>query len=47
LRYQSCEHPEFEDSLASKFIEAIISNAIPDLEGYDTAQWAIYDKVSA
>ena len=47
LRYQSCEHPEFENSLASKFIEAIISNAIPDLDGYDTAQWAIYDKVSA
>ena len=47
LRYQSCEHPQFEDSLASKFIEAIIADAIPRLEGYDTAQWAIYDKVSA
>lgn len=47
LRYQSCEHPEFENSLADKFIEAIIADAIPRLEGYDTAQWAIYDKVSA
>ena len=47
LRYQSCEHPAFEDSLASKFIEAIIADAIPRLEGYDSAEWAIYDKVSA
>jgi len=27
--------------------EAIIADAIPRLEGYDTAQWAIYDEVSA
>lgn len=47
LRYQSCEHPAFEDSLASKFIEAIIADAIPRLEGYDSAAWAIYDKVTA
>jgi hypothetical protein len=47
LRYQSCEHPDFEDSLASKFIEAIIADAIPRLEGYDSAQWAIYDEVTA
>ena len=47
LRYQSCEHPEYEDSLASKFIEAIIADAIPRLEDYDSAQWAIYAEVSA
>jgi len=47
LRYQSCEHPAFENSLADKFIEAIIADAIPRLEGYDSAQWAIYDGVSA
>jgi hypothetical protein len=47
LRYQSCEHPEYENSLADKFIEAIIADAIPRLEGYDSAQWAIYDGVSA
>lgn len=47
LRYQSCEHPEFENSLADKFIKAIISDAIPRIEGYDSAQWAIYDEVTA
>ena len=47
LRYQSCEHPEFEDSLACKFIEKIIADAIPRLEGYDSAEWAISDKVTA
>ena len=44
LRYQSCEHDGFEDSIASKLIEAIIADAIPRLEGYDCAQWAIADK---
>ena len=47
LRYQSCEHQEFEDSLACKFIAAIIADAIPRLEGYDSAEWAISDKVTA
>ncbi len=47
LRYQSCEHPAFEDSLACKFIAAIIADAIPRLEGYDSAEWAISDKVTA
>jgi hypothetical protein len=44
LRYQSCECDDFEDSIASKLIEAIIDDAIPRLEGYDCAQWAIADK---
>jgi len=44
LRYQSCEHSDYEDSIAFKLIEAIIADAIPRLEGYDSAQWAIADK---
>ena len=47
LRYQSCEHSDYEDSIAYKLIEAIITDAIPRLEGYESAQWAIADKVTA
>lgn len=47
LRYQSCEHSDYEDSIAFKLIEAIITDAIPRLEGYESAQWAISDKVTA
>jgi hypothetical protein len=47
LRYQSCEHSDYEDSIAFKLIEAIIADAIPRLEGYDSAEWAIADKVTA
>ena len=47
LRYQSCEHSDYEDSIAFKLIEAIITDAIPRLEGYESAQWAIADKVTA
>lgn len=47
LRYQSCECDDFEESIAFKLIEAIIADAIPRLEGYDSAQWAIADKVTA
>jgi len=43
LRYQSCEHPTYEGSIAERLIEAIISDAIPRLEGYNEAQWAIND----
>jgi hypothetical protein len=47
LRYQSCECDDFEESIAFKLIEAIIADAIPRLEGYESAQWAISDKVTA
>ena len=47
LKYQSCEHDDFEESIAFKLIEAIISDAIPRLEGYESASWAISDKVTA
>lgn len=41
LRYQSCEHPEYKGSIAELLVKAIISFAIPCLEGYNDAQWAI------
>lgn len=47
LRYQSCEHSDYEDSIAFKLIEAIIADAIPRLDGYESAQWGITDKVTA
>lgn len=47
LRYQSCEHSDYEDSIAFKLIEAIIRDAIPRLDGYEQAAWAITDKVTA
>ena len=47
LRYQSCECDDFEESIAFKLIEAIITDAIPRLNGYESAQWAISDKVAA
>ena len=47
LRYQSCEHSDYEESIAFKLIETIISDAIPRLEGYESASWAISDKVTA
>lgn len=47
LRYQSCEHSDYEESIAFKLIETIISDAIPRLEGYESASWAIADKVTA
>ena len=47
LRYQSCEHSDYENSIAFKLIEAIIRDAIPRLDGYEQAAWAITDKVTA
>lgn len=47
LRYQSCECDDFEESIAFKLIEAIIADAIPRLDGYESASWAISDKVTA
>ena len=45
LRYQSCEHPEYEGSLADKLIENIIFVAIRHLEGYAQAAWCIDTRV--
>lgn len=39
--YQSCEHPEWETSEAKAFCEALTSQAIHSLPGYDDAAWAV------
>jgi hypothetical protein len=41
LRYQSCEHPEYENSEAAKLVNAIIDQAVTELDGYETAAWEI------
>jgi hypothetical protein len=41
LRYQSCEHPGWNDSEACKLLEAIIVGTSDDLPGYDEAEWEI------
>jgi hypothetical protein len=37
--YQTCEHPEFEQSEAYAFVKALESAAIGALPGYDDAEW--------
>lgn len=39
--YQSCEHPEWEQSEAHAFCEALRHKAIAGLRGYDAAHWEI------
>ena len=41
LDYQSCEHPEWEASLAKRIVDAIIVTAVADLPGYDKTAWEI------
>ncbi len=41
LEYQSCEHPEWEASLAWRICQDLKSSAIHDLPNYDRAEWEI------
>lgn len=41
LAYQSCEHPQWETSLACHLLKEIQRTAITKLPGYDHAKWAI------
>ena len=41
--YQSCEHPEWEQSEAKAFIDELRSRAIHSLPGYDDAAWEVTD----
>lgn len=43
LEYQSCEHPEWEQSEACKLLKAIREAAIGALPGYSEAEWEICD----
>ena len=40
-RYQSCEHPGWENSDARRWIDRLESDAIANLPGYDDADWEI------
>lgn len=39
--YQSCEHPEWESSVAKRFRDGIRDNLISCLPGYEKAAWEI------
>lgn len=41
LEYQSCEHPDWEASLAWRICQDIKAHAVHDLPGYDKADWEI------
>ena len=41
LKYQSCEHPAWDDSLAHALLQQIISDATRLLPGYAAAPWEI------
>lgn len=42
-RYQSCEHPEWDDSEAHCFSKALQARTIDLLPGYDEAPWELED----
>ena len=42
--YQSCEHPEWKDSLAKSFCQALKEITIRELPGYDNAPWEWEDQ---
>ena len=39
--YQSCEHPQWEESEAFSFIEALKDYAVSALPGYEEAEWGV------
>ena len=45
--YQSCEHPQWEDSEAHCFCRALRKSTIDRLPGYDEAPWGWEDKEPA
>lgn len=47
LRYQSCEHPEWETSEAYAFLESLEQSAINALPGYEEAAWGAPEAVRA
>ena len=41
LEYQSCEHPEWNASLAKEIVRSIQSEAVHRTPGYEFAKWSI------
>lgn len=44
--YQSCEHPEWRDSKAAQFCDALKAAVLRNIAGYDAAPWEV-DSVDA
>jgi len=42
--YQSCEHPDWDTSMAHSFCESLRRKAIQRLDGYDDAPWTITEQ---
>lgn len=47
LRYQSCEHPEFYQSEAERFLSHLQSAATNRLPGYDEAEWGAPERMAS
>lgn len=43
-RYQSCEHPEWEQSEAAAIVEALEQHLVHRLPGYEDAPWGLTDE---
>lgn len=43
-RYQACEHPEWETSLAKQLIDRLVDELLGDLPGYSEANTWTYDR---
>lgn len=39
--YQACEHPEWKESAAKRYVDRLISAWTRELPGYDDAEWSI------
>lgn len=44
LDYQSCETPDWDQTVAWRILQAIKSHAMHDLPGYDSAPWGISER---
>ena len=47
LRYQSCEHPGWEDSRSKRLLCNLADSCTDALPGYDEAPWGLDDPVEA
>lgn len=44
--YQTCEHPEWDGSMAEEFCKALASCCLHALPGYSEAEWGVPDPLS-
>lgn len=41
VEYQSCEHPEWRESIACRLLQKVRDAAVRELPGYDDAPWGL------